>query len=556
MTDKGRSKAMGAYYTDARVAEFLVAWAVRSASDKVIDPSFGQGVFLKAACERLVSLGGEPQVQVHGVELDADEYGAALRGLRKDFGLSERTLLQGDFFELDQGSEPVDVVVGNPPFIRYQRFSGPVRQRALRRAASHGVRLSELTSAWAPFLVHAMSVVGAGGRLAMVVPFELSYATYARPVLRHLADTFGSVILLTFRQSLFPRLNEKTMLLLAEDKGEASTAFKWRDLESSEELARLSRGNGLVRIPRISALDHKKLCRAEMRLIEYLLPPKVRGLYSRLRELRQVTELGELADAGIGYVTGANDYFHFSPAKAQRWCIPQSFLTPAVRRGRALVGLRFTKRDWRQGLASEDTGYLLTMDDWAQMPHEVQRYLAEGERSGVPRAYKCRVRTPWYRVPHVLKPDAFLTYMSGASPKLVHNTAKVVAPNTLHVVRMRRGCGLNGLQLAALWQSSLTRLSTEIEGHALGGGMLKLEPGEAKNVLIPLIGEACGRDVVAELDALYRQAGARETRRVADDRFLRAGIGLSKQDCDLLQVGVETLLGRRYQKGKKQAHAV
>jgi len=36
--------------------------------------------------------------------------------------------------------------------------------------------------------------------------------------------------------------------------------------------------------------------------------------------------------------------------------------------------------------------------------------------------------------------------------------------------------------LAALWQTLLTRLSAEIEGHALGGGMLKIEPSEAINL--------------------------------------------------------------------------
>jgi len=42
-------KALGAFYTDAQVAEFLVWWAVRSSSDTV---SFGGGVFLRARLAR------------------------------------------------------------------------------------------------------------------------------------------------------------------------------------------------------------------------------------------------------------------------------------------------------------------------------------------------------------------------------------------------------------------------------------------------------------------------------------------------------------------------
>lgn len=34
------------------------------------------------------------------------------------------------------------------------------------------------------------------------------------------------------------------------------------------------------------------------------------------------------------------------------------------------------------------------------------------------------------------------------------------------------------------WRHPLTRLSCELEGHPLGGGMLKLEPREAARVLL------------------------------------------------------------------------
>jgi len=36
------------------------------------------------------------------------------------------------------------------------------------------------------------------------------------------------------------------------------------------------------------------------------------------------------------------------------------------------------------------------------------------------------------------------------------------------------------------WQHPLSRLSQELEGHPLGGGMLKLEPGEARRVHLAL----------------------------------------------------------------------
>ncbi len=70
------------------------------------------------------------------------------------------------------------------------------------------------------------------------------------------------------------------------------------------------------------------------------------------------------------------------------------------------------------------------------------------------------------------------------SPRVIH--AGAVAPNTLHLVRLRPDCGVHILDLAAAWQTSLTALSCELEGHSLGGGMLKLEPTEARRMVIAM----------------------------------------------------------------------
>jgi hypothetical protein len=165
------------------------------------------------------------------------------------------------------------------------------------------------------------------------------------------------------------------------------------------------------------------------------------------------------------------------------------------------------------------------------------------------RTYKCRTRSPWFRVPHVYQPDAFLTYMSGATPRLVANDAGVVAPNSLHILRLHPHAETTRDGLAALWQTSLTRLSVEIEGHPLGGGMLKIEPTEAESVVVPrLIGDTVpGLEGLAEeLDTVVRKDGDAVARLRADEVILQQGLGLRREDCCLLWEAAETLRSRRY----------
>jgi hypothetical protein len=149
-------------------------------------------------------------------------------------------------------------------------------------------------------------------------------------------------------------------------------------------------------------------------------------------------------------VTGANDFFHIDRDLAISLGFPKDYLRACVRRGRALAGLNFTDVDWNAALQRGDAGYLLHLPGAGRLPSAVARYVADGESRGIHKTFKCRTRSPWYRVPHVYMPDAFLTYMSGSLPRLVANAAGVVAPNTLHVLRMHPDGGLTNNMLSAI----------------------------------------------------------------------------------------------------------
>lgn len=544
-----RAKAFGAFYTDAVVAEFLVRWAVRDAGDTVLDPSFGGGVFLEAGAARVAKLGGRPEQQVYGVELDEDAYTRVAQELAS---CSPANLILSDFFAVDpKALPPLGAVVGNPPFIRYQSFAGGGRALAAQRARVQGVALTQLASSWAAFIVHAAAFLKPGGRLGMVVPAELGHAAYAQPVLDFLTQTFGRVSLLTFRERLFPNISQDTLLLLAEAKGSVPEGLFWRDLRDAEALRNPVDAvlEGLERLPNATMGGSRE------KLVRRFIPTEARALYQTLAHHPRVQTLGTLADVGIGYVTGANAFFHLSPERAEALGLPTEHLRRAVFRGAALSGLAFTEADWQDASVTKNAGYLLHVvgDELThELSTELAAYLETDEAQRAQGAYKCRVRSPWYVVPHVHTPDALLTYMSGLRAQLVANPAGAVAPNTLHVVRLRPDAPLSADTLAACWQTSLTSLSVELEGHALGGGMLKLELSEARRVLVAAPPGDFG-GLGAELDTLLRQGRSDEAQQLADRAFLQAGLGLSEGECATMYAAAQSLRERRYYRGKVRA---
>lgn len=514
-------KSFGAFYTAEPVARTLVKWAIRSPEDSVLDPSCGDGAFLSSAVRYLESLGANSP-NVWGIDIDQGAIRAA--GVRH----SHLRLIAADFFSIAGGAIPrFSAIIGNPPFIRYQTFNGANGSHGLARAKEAGVHLPKLSSSWAPFLVHATTFLNPGSRLAMVVPAELGHAQYAREVLGFLTRSFARIRLAIFRKKLFPDLSEDTSLLFCEGFQSPCSWFSVAvvdDIEQAEQ-------ERFIEYPVDIAAIHK----GEVKLGHYLLSPRVRHLYNDLSAQRGVIKLGAAADVGIGYVTGCNDYFHLTALDRKKWRIPDTYLRHALPSLREPGGAIIRASDWNRLRSSGQKTFLLDIrvDGTSELPKSVLKYLEHGRRLGVPQRFKCSVREPWYTVPHVRTAHAFLSYMSGRNPKLVLNRAGLVAPNTLHLLRFNKI--RPPADCVTGWYSSLTKLSCELEGHALGGGMLKLEPSEAERVLIAL---PYHRDVSALLEKLdTRLRGSDETGAtdLIDTSVLRCGLGLSATECALLQ---------------------
>lgn len=547
-------KALGAFYTDEKIARFLVGWAVRSSSERILDPCFGGAVFLETALELLSRLGNGESARVTGVELEAAAYDRASRLLAGAPRTLEPDLILGDFFSIAPRLERLfTAVVGNPPFVRYQKFSGEGRRMALSLARASGVELSRLSSSWAPFIIASVQCLKAGGRLAMVVPAEICHAAYARPVLGFLLRSFRSVTLLTFRERPFSHLSQDTMLLLADDRqwpnprAAGGLDLKLLDVSSAEALALLDPidpGGAASAEP----LDCTGLLSGETRFVTQYMPLSTRHLYSEISTAKGVTRLGTLAGVGIGYVTGANSFFHLDRRLMEEFSIPSSCTLRAVTRSAHLRGLTYRGQDWGEDWGRGERSRLLYLpEDLADLPPGVRTYLARGESRGVAHTYKCRVRKPWYRVPHVFQPDAILTYMSGTSPRLVANEAGVVVPNTLHALRVSPDAP-ETRWLALSFQSSLSQLSAEIEGHSMGGGLLKMEPQEAERVL--LCHPARAGEVADDVEALLRSDRLDEARGIVDRFLLIEHLGLSRRECHLLSDGTRQLRERRLKRGR------
>jgi len=533
-------KLRGGYYTPNALAEFMSEWAIRSGEERVLEPSCGDGNFVIEAASRLTALG-----QVVAVEIDKDEIAKA-RGRGAAWG-RQIAWHRSDFFEAFEGlarGEKFDVLLGNPPFIRFQHFDPLARERAFALLRGFGYKPTGLANAWASFVQLGAELIKDGGRLAMVIPAELLQVQYAAELRARLPILFDDVLIVGFDELVFPEIQQEVVLLLAEGRN--------RSRKSAGRLHTMQLKNGFELIKtfedglKVSHLPDRQ-ARAEMKWTSLFLPTDEFAVLDDTVTGRGLKRIGDYAQVDVGIVTGRNKFFVINEVDA-RFMKVNGYAVNVVGRTSALKSISFTQNDIRS-YSEKYPSKLLNLRgvDTQQFSKGLIDYIKAGEKDKVNTGYKCRIRNRWYDVPSIYTPDAFLFRQIHNAPLLVANHAQVTATDTIHRVRVNQDVDVD--QLCAASVNSLTFAWAEVCGRSYGGGVLELEPREAEELPIPY-------EHAVELDRNYIDLALRSGNLIkaldhSDEILLRRGMGLSQDEVKRIRAAWTSLKNRR--QGRKNS---
>lgn len=533
-------KARGAFFTPDAITRYVTDWAIRSSTDSVLEPSAGDAAFLVQAVRRLQEHGsGAPNVD--GVEIH--EHSAVVARRRVEEAGGNPNITVSDFF-LVEPQPRYSVVVGNPPYIRYQDFSGDSRTRSRAAALKAGVSLTALASSWAAFTVHSALFLKDGGRMGLVLPAELLSVNYAAAVRQFLFDRFRSVELVLFTEQVFPEAEADVVLLLADGFNEGPTDHATiYQAQDAEALASLS--GSLTWKPSDPSAKWTGL----------LVDPDAVEPLRTLRAEGHFTSLDTWGDTTLGMVTGNNRYFALSPARVKELGLPRKDLVRLSPPGSShLRGLELsTGAMTKLGQQGKSTWLFRPADKPSPAS---QAYIDAGHLAGVDEAYKCRVRKPWYRVPLLRPADLLLTCMNADTPRLTTNTAGAHHLNSVHGVYLddqNRELGRELLPIASL--NSVTLLNAEMVGRSYGGGILKLEPREADVWAMPSPAhvQTCAdqlRLIKPDVAKLLQQGGLIAAVKLVDSVVLVGAGVITESELDHVRDAHAALAGRRQARGR------
>ena len=519
---EGYNKLRGGYYTPKKIAEFIATWAIRTKNDEILEPSCGDGSFISAIADRLHKMGASDQSIKHnvtGVELDKIEASKA-----SQYGPN---VVQSDFFTYYQkcidGEKEFDVIVGNPPFIRYQNFEEEYRKVAFELMTKHGFQPNRLMNIWLPFLVLACKALKPDGRVGMVIPAELFQVDYAAEARLFLSNYFESLTLVTFKKLVFDDIQQEVILLLGERKS-SKQGIRVVELDGLESL--ISAGQACLKVAEVKKLDHSK-----DKWVKYYLSNEELNLLDRLNKSSKITNATDLYDVNVGLVSGENAFFVINQEIVDKFHLQES-VVPIISRTDQIKGLELTEQDYENLVKAGKKVYFFEPADLPidELPKSQRKYIQWGEAQEYNKNYKCRIRPRWYHVSYTWRAEAFLVRQANLYPKMVLNNKHALVTDTLHKVRFHEG--VDGRIVVGAFLNTYTLALSETLGRSYGGGVLTFEPGEMRKMRIPMI--AADKLDLDKMDALQREGKIDDILQYTDEILLHQGLGLTAHEVELL----------------------
>ena len=533
-------KLRGGFYTPQKIADFILRWATNGNEDyDILEPSCGDGSFLKQIRENNFKY-----KSIKAVEIIKSEAEKAVK-----LNLPRSTIMNRDFYEYCNSTEDrFDLVVGNPPYIRYQFFDKDQRGEAEKIFTKANMKYSKLTNAWVSFVVGSSLLLKEKGKIGFVLPAELLQVGFAKQLRQYLSNFYNKINIVSFRKLIFKGLQQEVILLLCEKNN--GNAHLIEHLEVGDETE-------------LDALDVTKLKSPKKRIdfnsnkwTFYFLKQEEIDFIENILSKKEILPLRSYAEVEVGMTTGSNQFFTVSSEVVEEYNL-WDYAFPLVGRSVQVPSVILTKEDWKRNISSGARAYFLKFPPLKELTKYdgVLRYLDYGKKNKVDKYYKTSIRDEWHIVPSAWVSDGLFLRRSNIYPKFVINEAKAYTTDTMHRISIKRDARLLDMKavninsLVASYYNSLSFASAEISGRSHGAGVLELMPNEVRNILVPYQEE--NSKMLRKIDNMMRNEDSiDDILQVTDEVILRDGYGFTEKEVNLANRIWKTLSHRRIERNK------
>ena len=531
--EASKEKLRGGFYTPEPIASFVLKWAFNGNKQlDILEPSCGDGVFLEE-----IQKGDFEYNSVTAIEFDEVEAEKS-----KKIGLDKTNVINADFHDFCINTkQKFDLVVGNPPYIRYQYFDREQQEFASNIFGKAKLKYSKLTNAWVSFVVGSSLLLKEEGKIGFVLPAEILQVSYAQPLREFLAHFYNKINIVSFEKLVFPDIQQEVVLLLCEKNKSKTHLIEHLELKDAEELEKLDVSK--LKSPK------KKIDFKSNKWTFYFLEQNEIDFLEKLQNDKIIPRLKEYAKVEVGITTGSNPFFTVPLSIVQFYNL-EKYAKPLVGRSVQVPSAIFTEKDWIKNRNSEARTHFLSFPKMDELNGSIgaRDYISWGEENKIHKGYKCRIRDEWQIVPSQRISDALFIRRNNKYPKLIINQAEAFTTDTMHRVTVKNKANIEAL--TASYYNSLSFAFAEICGRSHGGGVLDLMPNEVERILLPY--NENNAELLPIIDKMIREKkDISELLKITNEKILKENYGLTNEEIELADSIWKKLSNRRLNRGKK-----
>ena len=536
---EGSIKKRGAVSTRREVVDFILD-LTEYTTDKVLyrqrllEPSFGDGEFLLAAVERLLTTWRNSEAPdtvlldaICAVELHHPTFKKTRERLdnilsREKLTVQTRTtlldkwLIQGDFL-LEPISTHFDYVVGNPPYVRHEMIPDVLMKEYRRRFHT----IFDRADIYIPFIEKSLSLLSRNGKLGFICADRWMKNRYGGPLRKLVAEHYHLKFYVDMMDT--PAFHSDVIAYPA-------ITIISKELSGPTRLARQPEINS----DSLAILSQKMLSQEppDAKDIEQVngvatgTEPWILESFDRLNLVRRIErEFPSLEDAGcnvgIGVATGADKFF-VAPFDALD--VEEDRKLPLVTT-RDIVSGQIQWCGYGVVNPFDDEGGLVSLDDYPKLGAYLNRYENEIRKRHVSK----KNPNNWYRTidriyPALAKRPKLLIPDIKGEANVIYEDGVLYPHHNLYYITSEQW-DLRVLQ--AVLQSGIAELFVNTYSTKMRGGYLRFQAQYLRRICIPfwrdvpeylrceLVTAVKNRDIPGRNEAIFKLYGMNASERLA-----------------------------------------
>lgn len=500
LAEEGGLEKRGAVNTRREVVDFildLIGYTVDQPlyQKKILEPSFGEGDFLRSIIERLLISWRESGRKdiiddlshaICAVELHRDTflntYHSVVSQLTAEIGdesaqiLANRWLIHDDFLLASYDSSEFDFVVGNPPYVRQELICAPLLNEYRQRYKT----LYDRADLYIPFIERSLSMLSKNGAVGFICTDRWMKNRYGGPLRNLISEHFHLKIYIDMvdTQAFHSKVSTYPAITIITRKPSKTTLIAKRPEIDKSSLHSLARTLANGKLPNNSD------CVREISGITNGSEPWLLGSSDQMALIRRIEQDFAVIEnagckVGIGVATGADkifirDYYKLDVESDRKLPL---VTTKDINSGRV---------EWRgQGVINpfSPNGKLVNLEDYPKLAC----YLKKHKKMISQR--HCAKKSPanWYRTIDRIKPDLakkpklLIPDIKGEA-HIVYEEGKLYPHHNLYYVTSEQW-DLQALQAVML--SAITRLFISTYSTKMRGGYLRFQAQYLRRIRLP-----------------------------------------------------------------------